>query len=301
MALAMAAMFIGTFICGHFSARAVFDNATVNVDLSSFERQSYDFEPYGTTTLTAGRAPSSLFLPDLQIAGVFLCAPLLALAVVVPARSTSFSSDCAQAVTCGLYKVAVAVMRTGPVPRHIGFIMDGNRRWAKQHGLQTLEGHNLGYRSMVNVLEHCKELGVEVVTVYAFSIENFKRSQTEVNYLMELAMGKFEEAVSRQGELHRHRVRVRVLGDLSLLSGAVQQACARVMRATSENDGPLLNVCLSYTSREEIGSTVAALVDGVRRGELEADDLDVSLIGRCLYTVSFFFARSASRRHTSSR
>jgi undecaprenyl diphosphate synthase len=283
LALAMAAMFIGTFICGHFSARAVFDNATVNVDLSSFERQSYDFEPYGTTTLTAGRAPSSLFLPDLQIAGVF------------------FRSDCAQAVTCGLYKVAVAVMRTGPVPRHIGFIMDGNRRWAKQHGLQTLEGHNLGYRSMVNVLEHCKELGVEVVTVYAFSIENFKRSQTEVNYLMELAMGKFEEAVSRQGELHRHRVRVRVLGDLSLLSGAVQQACARVMRATSENDGPLLNVCLSYTSREEIGSTVAALVDGVRRGELEADDLDVSLIGRCLYTVSFFFARSASRRHTSSR
>eukprot|EP01052_Picozoa_sp_SAG31_P043942 SAG31_NODE_7489_length_1675_cov_1.515863_2_plen_168_part_00 len=111
--------------------------------------------------------------------------------------------------------------------------------------------------------------GIETVTVYAFSIENFKRSQQEVNALMELAMNKFEDAVHEKGGLHKHRVRLNVLGDISLLPAHVQRAAARVTLATRNNDGPTLNVCLSYTARQEMESAIATMVDGVHDGRLQ--------------------------------
>lgn len=138
---------------------------------------------------------------------------------------------------------------------------------------------------MCAVLEHCKDLGVEVVTVYAFSIENFKRDPAEVNYLMDLAMRKFEDAVSETGDLFKHRVRVRILGDLNLLPETVRKASARITFATEKNTGPICNICFSYTSREEISSCVGSVVDGVRRGELLAEDCDVELLNHAMYTA----------------
>ena len=229
--------------------------------------------------------------------GVWLAVPLLAVLLLVSLRmqlrsgaalkagAASQFADLLEAGHVRVRRLAAGVMRTGPVPRHVAFIMDGNRRWAKELGVKTLKGHNAGYEAMCGILEHCKDLGVEVVTVYAFSIENFKRSQEEVNHLMELAMAKFEDAILETGDLHKHRVRVRVLGDLSLLPKSVQEASARVTFSTAKNDGPICNICLSYTSQEEMAATVRSLVEGVERGELEPEDLDVELIGRAMYTA----------------
>lgn len=236
--------------------------------LDNFAREAYDFEPYGTTTITgSGVTLPPLFLPDLQSAGGLLCAPLLALVLVSAPARRQVSSSVVEAlalparVASRCVSAALkAVLRTGPIPKHVAFIMDGNRRWAKQQGLRTLAGHNTGYQALVDVLTHCKDLGVEIVTVYAFSIENFKRSQAEVDYLMTLAMSKFEEAVSKQGQLYKHQVRVQVLGDLSLLSPAVQASCARVAAATRECRGPLLNVwCVPLAPPPPPPQTVRAL------------------------------------------
>ena len=182
-------------------------------------------------------------------------------------------------------RLLISVLKGGPVPRHIAFIMDGNRRYARERGMEVAEGHRMGYSKLEEALRWCAELGVSAVTVYAFSIENFKRSQEEVNHLMELAMAKFEDAILETGDLHKHRVRVRVLGDLSLLPKSVQEASARVTFSTAKNDGPICNICLSYTSQEEMAATVRSLVEGVERGELEPEDLDVELIGRAMYTA----------------
>ena len=240
-----------------------------------------------------GLDPSFVLQSETRLLGLALSVPLLALLLFVSLRiELRRSGGAAKKEVQGapwtrielpnpvqilLHKmryVAAVIMRAGPVPRHVAFIMDGNRRWAKQLGVKTLKGHTAGYDAMCGILEHCKDLGVEVVTVYAFSIENFKRDQAEVDYIMDLAMRKFEDAVSETGDLFKHRVRVRVLGDLTLLPRSVREASARITFATAKNDGPICNICLSYTSRQEIAATVGSLVEGVQEGLLQVDDCD---------------------------
>ena len=255
------------------------------------------------STVGMGLDPPFVVQSETRLLGLVLSVPVLALLLFVSLRIelrkrggvkmpapralwTAFElpNPC-QALMCRVRHLAAVVMRAGPVPRHVAFIMDGNRRWAKQLGVKTLKGHTAGYEAMCGILEHCKDLGVEVVTVYAFSIENFKRDQAEVDYIMDLAMRKFEDAVSETGDLFKHRVRVRVLGDLTLLPRSVREASARITFATAKNDGPICNICLSYTSRQEIAATVRSVVDGVRDGLLEVDDCDVSLLSRAMYTA----------------
>ena len=255
------------------------------------------------SAVSMGLDPPFVFQSETRLFGLVLSVPVLALLLFVSLRIelrrrggikmqapralwTAFElpNPC-DALMSRVRYLAAVVMRAGPVPRHVAFIMDGNRRWAKQLGVKTLKGHTAGYEAMCGILEHCKDLGVEVVTVYAFSIENFKRDQAEVDYIMDLAMRKFEDAVSETGDLFKHRVRVRVLGDLTLLPRSVREASARITFATAKNDGPICNICLSYTSRQEMAATVRSVVDGVRDGLLEVDDCDVSLLSRAMYTA----------------
>jgi hypothetical protein len=182
-----------------------------------------------------GLAPLFALESETRLLGLALSVPVLALLLLVSlrmelrGRSAGLKLQDAhaawalaelpspvQALSRGVRYLAAVVMRAGPVPRHVAFIMDGNRRWAKQLGVKTLNGHTAGYEAMCGILEHCKDLGVEVVTVYAFSIENFKRDQAEVDYIMDLAMRKFEDAVSETGDLFKHKVRVRPHATASL-------------------------------------------------------------------------------------
>lgn len=153
-------------------------------------------------------------------------------------------------------KIAGGIIRTGPTPRHVGVIMDGNRRYAKNHKIELKEGHNLGFDSMANILELLYESGVECATVYAFSIENFKRLRHEVEWLMDLAKSKFQQ-ISQQGELcEKYGIKIRVLGNVALLPQDVQQILAETERITKDNKRAVLNVCLPYTSRDEMAHSI---------------------------------------------
>ncbi|ERE84165.1 dehydrodolichyl diphosphate synthase isoform 1 [Cricetulus griseus] len=137
------------------------------------------------------------------------------------------------------------IIKAGPVPKHIAFIMDGNRRYAKKCQVERQEGHSQGFNKLAETLRWCLNLGILEVTVYAFSIENFKRSKSEVDGLLDLARQKF--------------------------SCLMEEQC-------------FLNVCFAYTSRHEITNAVREMAWGVEQGLLEPSDVSESLLDKCLYS-----------------
>ncbi|KAI9017641.1 Decaprenyl diphosphate synthase-like protein, partial [Gaertneriomyces semiglobifer] len=176
------------------------------------------------------------------------------------------------------------ILKLGPIPRHVGFIMDGNRRYAKKVGMHTMVGHMLGSKKLEETLEWCLKLGVQVVTVYAFSIENFKRPELEVSTLMDLARKKFEEFSKHSTFVAENSIRIRVLGDLSLLPPHVLDAARRAEYTTRNNSKATLNICFPYTSRHELASSMVLAVRGVREGYIEADDVGELLLDELMMT-----------------
>ncbi|KAI4195104.1 MAG: hypothetical protein LQ346_003528 [Caloplaca aetnensis] len=134
--------------------------------------------------------------------------------------------------------------------------MDGNRRFAKSHRMETVEGHNLGFEALAKVLEVCYKSGVNVVTVYAFSIENFKRSKYEVDGLMDMAKVKLAQLLQHGDLLDRYGVRIRVLGQRELIKPDLLADIERATELTSRNGEAILNVCFPYTSHDEITTAV---------------------------------------------
>ncbi|GEQ71672.1 hypothetical protein JCM33374_g5358 [Metschnikowia sp. JCM 33374] len=176
-----------------------------------------------------------------------------------------------------------AVCKTGPIPRHVGVIMDGNRRYAKNHKIEMKEGHNLGFDSMASILELLYESGVACATVYAFSIENFKRSRYEVEWLMDLAKSKLYQ-MSQHGELcEQYGIRIKILGNVALLPSDVQKILQETQDMTAHNTRAVLNVCFPYTSRDEIAHSV----QGVVKASMDEPEMiiDEHAMERFLYTA----------------
>ncbi|GAB4830518.1 Dehydrodolichyl diphosphate synthase cpt3 [Ancistrocladus abbreviatus] len=151
-----------------------------------------------------------------------------------------------------LRKCLFSILYVGPIPHHIAFIMDGNRRYANKHNLSEGTGHRLGFAALISVLKYCYELGVKYVTVYAFSIENFKRRPEEVQSLMELMQEKMDSLLKEESIVNQFGVRVHFAGDLTLLSESVRLSAERVMAATASNSKAVLSICVAYTSSNEI-------------------------------------------------
>ncbi len=171
---------------------------------------------------------------------------------------------------------------TEGLPRHIAVIMDGNRRWATQRRLPAVFGHRAGVRSFRRLIETCREIGIEVLTAYAFSAENWRRSPKEVEVLMHL----FERyAVREREKLRRTGVRFRVVGEIQNLPETVRREFLRTEEATSSNDAMTLNLAVNYSSREEILQAVRELVGKGIRGELDAEEIDERLFSSHLYTA----------------
>lgn len=182
-------------------------------------------------------------------------------------------------------RLAVKLMRSGPVPRHIAFIMDGNRRYAnKAHLNSVTDGHVHGFDKLAEALQWCLEFGIDEVTVYAFSIENFKRGQDEVDTLLQLAREKFERLMEEKDRLNEKGICIRIVGNWSLLPLDLQKCMADAVLLTRGNRKAILNVAFAYTSRDEMTNSIAAIVDGVERGELKSSDINDDLIRRCMYT-----------------
>ncbi|KLO14873.1 dehydrodolichyl diphosphate synthetase [Schizopora paradoxa] len=154
----------------------------------------------------------------------------------------------------------LSVLAAGPIPRHIAFVMDGNRRYARRKDLEVGVGHSDGFLALRRVLEVCMRLDVRCVTVYAFSIENFKRSPSEVDTLMNLAKTKLTELCEHGDLLEQYGIRLNVLGKVSLFPEDVQAVVRRAEELTKHNSRAILNLCMPYTSRDEMASAMQAAV-----------------------------------------
>lgn len=163
-------------------------------------------------------------------------------------------------VWAALRKLVFSILSVGPLPKHIAFIMDGNRRFAKSRNLEQGQGHRVGYLTLKSILLHCYELGIKYVTIYAFSIDNFKRNPDEVEDLMTLLLEKINELLSEEGLAKKYQLRVNFWGNLGLLKESVHLAAKRAMAATAENVGPVLSICVAYTSTDEITHAIGQSV-----------------------------------------
>ena len=157
-----------------------------------------------------------------------------------------------------------------PQIKHIAFIMDGNRRWAKQKGLPTLEGHKQGYNKMKDVGDWCIARGIEHITVYAFSTENWKRSKTEVDYLMRL----LENALTKElGEFTKRGIRLKVIGSRARLSKNIVKAIDNAEKVTANNKKGTLNMAINYGGRLEIAEAVKKIIDQKKSSQDVSEDL----------------------------
>ncbi|KAL4876712.1 putative undecaprenyl diphosphate synthase-domain-containing protein [Aspergillus karnatakaensis] len=151
------------------------------------------------------------------------------------------------------------VLRVGPIPQHVAFIMDGNRRYAKAKNISIAQAYLSGAETLNQTLDTCFLSGVKCITVYAFSTENFKRPPEQLETLMAIAVAIMNMQVLKLAELG-HRPKVQVLGRLDLLPGKVRYCLQRVVKETSNNTETVLNLCVGYTSREEITTAIRRTV-----------------------------------------
>ena len=169
-----------------------------------------------------------------------------------------------------------------PAPRHIAIIMDGNGRWAKKRGLPRTAGHAAGAEAFRRTANYCRTLGVEYLTVYAFSTENWKRSQEEINGIMKL-LGKYLEEALR--DMEKNHVRFRFFGDLSRLSPELQKLCRDAEERSAPYRGVQVNFCLNYGGRDEIVKASKAFARDVVEGKRKPEELTEELLGSYLYSA----------------
>jgi undecaprenyl diphosphate synthase len=168
------------------------------------------------------------------------------------------------------------------IPQHVAIIMDGNGRWAKNHGLPRAQGHRAGAESVREAIDACKEMGVKYLTLYAFSSENWNRPEAEVSALM-LLLEKFLE--SKLSDLMRQDVRLLAIGQLDRLPVKTRATLNRVIAKTADNASLTLVLALSYGSREEIAEATKKIAAEVKSGALELTDISPQLFSRYLYTA----------------
>lgn len=164
------------------------------------------------------------------------------------------------------------------VPQHVGIIMDGNGRWAQRRGLPRLAGHRAGVENIRRVLRACVELGIKMLTIYAFSTENWKRPEEEVQGLLNIFAGVIGRELD---DLHREGVQLRHIGRLEGISEGLKAQVLRAIELTRHNDRLILNIAFNYGGRAEIVDAVKAII----RAGYTADDITEELISRHLYTA----------------
>lgn len=165
------------------------------------------------------------------------------------------------------------------LPQHIGIVMDGNRRYAREHHKSRYQGHTSGFESMGRILAVAYGAGIAQVTVYAFSIENFNRSSEEVADLMDIARTRLKELIENGGLATKYGVRINIIGNLKLLPQDLQDLAAEVMESTNKNERAVLNLCMPYTARDDItrGVRLAAANN-------EPENITEDLISSYMYT-----------------
>lgn len=172
-------------------------------------------------------------------------------------------------------------MNTENMPKHIAIIMDGNRRWAREKGLDPKQGHREGAKTLEKIVRYANKIGLEYITVYAFSTENWKRSEDEVGALM-ILLQKYLDDYSKRADTEN--IKVKVLGDITRLSEGMQKSIKKCMERTKNNTGITFNIALNYGGRDEIVAAVKEIAQKVKQNEIEIKDITEELISSNLYT-----------------
>ncbi|MBN2589718.1 MAG: isoprenyl transferase [Sedimentisphaerales bacterium] len=187
------------------------------------------------------------------------------------------------------------------MPRHIAIIMDGNGRWAQHQGLPRVEGHNKGGQVVETIALDCVALGVEVLTLYSFSIENWKRPKEEIDGLMHLYV---QYLVGIRNILMKNNVKLIHLGRMATLPASVRHELLETMRMTESNTGMILALALNYAGRAEIVDATKQIAQDYKDGKIQLDDIDEKLISNNLYTAKLndpdLLIRTASELRVSN-
>jgi len=187
----------------------------------------------------------------------------------------------------GVYKVYEKWLRyqvrNGNRPEHIAIILDGNRRWASEQSLSPWIGHHSGAKKVEDLLDWCLDLKVKSITLYAFSTENFQRPPEEVEEIMKIAEEKLRQILTDE-RIHKHQVRVKVIGRLGLLPKNLQELIRDVEESTKGYNQHFLNVALAYGGRAEIVDAAKKIALEIERGKLKPDAIDEQLFENHLYT-----------------
>ena len=170
---------------------------------------------------------------------------------------------------------------TRKIPNHIAIILDGNRRWARNKNIPTLQGHTAGAKNLEKIANYCSKIGVKYLTVYAFSTENWKREKEEVDYLMKL-FAKYINDFDRK--FKDATARIRLAGDITRLPEYLQEKVKNIEERTKDNTGLTVNLCINYGGREEIVNATKILAEKVKNGELNIDDINEEMISQNLRT-----------------
>lgn len=167
------------------------------------------------------------------------------------------------------------------VPCHVAIIMDGNGRWAKKRGLPRSAGHIAGADTFKRIAEYSRKIGVKYLTVYAFSTENWKRSEEEISGIMKLLGSYLRQALR---EMDEYRVRFRIFGDISRLSPELQSLCRETEERSAEYEGAQVNFCLNYGGRDEIVRAARSFAEDVAAGKRKPEELSEQLLATYLYS-----------------
>ena len=168
------------------------------------------------------------------------------------------------------------------MPRSIAIIMDGNRRWAKAQGKPASFGHKEGAKTLEKIVRYANKIGLEYITVYAFSTENWKRTEEEVKTLMLLLQNYLDDYSKRADS---ENIRVKILGDITELSKGMQKSIKECMERTKNNTGVTFNIALNYGGRDEIVRATKKIAEKVKNGEINIEDINEELISNNLYTA----------------
>lgn len=197
------------------------------------------------------------------------------------------TSDLSRAISSTAYstyeKRLMKEVMSRPVPHHVAIIMDGNRRYAQEFGLLIAEGHERGREKLEQMLEWCMEIGVRILTVYAFSTENVGREREEVEDLMKMFVVNFRR-LAEDERVHRHKIRVRVLGQKDFLPKDLKDAITYAEDRTKDYKEYSFNIAVGYGGREEIVHAIRKVAEAVKEGKLAVGDIDEKKFSEFLYT-----------------
>lgn len=168
------------------------------------------------------------------------------------------------------------------LPKHIAIIMDGNRRWAKARGLTTKDGHKAGSKNLDNIATFCNEIGIKYLTVYAFSTENWKRTQEEVSALMFILKANLDSMLRK---LDLKNIKIRVIGEKENIPPDIQKKIDKLVEKTKNNTGLVLNIAFNYGGRAELVHSTKVIAEKVKSGEINIEDINEKLISDSIYTA----------------